>query len=142
MKIPARGFRRTTLLELGPVGILIEETNQIEWSELERVGEFTNDFGSGLGFRLFDALDWLDANPPRRHSRLNSAFSTRNPSGQLADLFGLRKAETIPPVEESARLGWARNVTGGWDLTIGQSELPEPAGEIVRKIQEFRDSLG
>nr|NLD41576.1 hypothetical protein [Actinomycetales bacterium] len=142
MKIPARGvLRRTTLLELGPDGILIEETDQLPWSEVEQVGMFENEFGTGLGFRLIDALAWLDEHPPRRYSRVNSAFSTRAPAGQLSDLFGLRKAESIPPMEESARLGWARRITGGWDLTIGASELPEPPAEIARKIAEFRDSL-
>lgn len=125
------------VLTLRPDGIVLEERDLIRWRELEDFGEFATEYGRGIGLRLRHPLDWYqDHRGPWR--TVYSVVSMGRVPAQLADLFGVRDPAQVPPGEGAAKVAWARQQTGGWDLTIPDNEIARGVPAALAAIADFR----
>jgi hypothetical protein len=136
---PFAWLRRTptAVLVLRPDGLWVEGRDHVAWADLEMVGRFTTGYGAGLGLRLADPLAWFDEHPgPWRDAAAVSRLG-RMPR-QNADILGVREAGSEPPLDSAARVEWARDQTGGWDLTIPERAISGGVPAALALIEEYR----
>lgn len=136
---PLARLRRTptAVLVLRPDGIWVEGRDHVAWADLEEMGRFTTGYGAGLGLRLADPLAWFDEHPgPWRDAAAVSRLG-RMPR-QNADILGVREASTQPPPDPAARIEWARDQTGGWDLTIPERAISGGVPAAIALVAEYR----
>lgn len=134
------GFLRRTptpVLVLRPDGVLIEGRDLVPWAELEGTGRFTTAYGTGLGLRLADPLAWFDEHPGPWRDAASVAGLGRMPR-QNADILGVREAGSEPPLDRAARVEWARDQTGGWDLTVPDRAFAAGLAAALERLEEYR----
>lgn len=128
-------FLRRPILDVDDGGIVVEQADLISWQELNRAGAFTNDLASGLGLRLTDPVEWFGRTEYRRGTQVGSVLSLDRGPKSLRDLMG--SGPPSLPSELPARIEWARQVSGGWDLSIPAAILADSpeviAVEIMRR---------
>lgn len=130
----------TALLLLREDGLLLEGRDLIPWVDLDAVGEFRTAYGQGLGLRLADPLGWFSEHRgPWRDAA--SVFSLGRMPRQNADILGVREAGSEPPLDRAARVEWARDQTGGWDLTIPDRSVAGGVAAAVAQIEGYRRRL-
>ncbi|NLI17535.1 MAG: hypothetical protein GX427_01800 [Actinomycetales bacterium] len=128
---------REAVLVLQEDGVLLEGRDLISWADLEAVGEFRTAYGAGLGIRLADPLQWFDEHPGPWRDAASVASLGRMPR-QVADILGVREAGSEPPLDRAARVQWARDQTGGWDLTIPDRAVEGGVAAALALIDEHR----
>ncbi len=133
--------RPTPVLTLRADGIQLEGRDLIPWADLESIGAFRTLYGHGLGIRLADPLGWYAAHTGPWRDVFSVMTMGRSPA-QTVDMLGLRDpAQAVPP-DRGARVEWARNQTGGWDLTIPDTVIAGGAEAALARIEDFRRRNG